>query len=165
MFAPFVCPGSGILLDQNGSEGGYANVWYSGFKGVFNGKTFQSTFKPTQLQNGSATATINQDDTPYDGPPTLVQRHYQLAHMTLEFNFAMYICAQTDETPSTYVEQSSLTWAFNGSGTLIPQQNYLWQPDNATKVTPGSWGAQITSGAAPKTVGPIFNSLVPLEWR
>jgi hypothetical protein len=159
-----------VLLDQRSDQTGrYGNVWYSTFNGAYQRKAYNSVFKPTTVQNGSASTTLNQDDTPFDGPPEFPQNKYQLVHMSLDFEFSVYVVAQTQDAPDTYVEQSSIQWSFNGSGTTNPQSpdtQYAWTKDNIAKVTPATaWGAQITSGASPKTTGPNFNTLQPKEWR
>jgi len=137
----------------------YANVWYSN---VVNG-FYTSVFLASNPQNNTASVTLNSDDTPFDGPPTLVLRQFRLVHMTLEFDFELDVCAQTQDPANganqVYVKQSSVNWSFNGSGTTDPQQNFPWTGDQGiAKVTPPTaWSAQIQTGATPGITKLNFN--------
>jgi hypothetical protein len=166
--------GSGLsYLDQSDYPGGSyaAGGWYSTFAGTADGKTFASWLQGSAItgSNTALTGTINQEDTPKDGPPRNVIA-YRLKHLKLKFGFSLFVCAQTadsfksrDFTASkVYVEESSAPWSFVGDGATDPLNGYKYTPDTGSKVTPPTaWSDQITSGASPSNLdGPNFNLLI-----
>jgi len=163
--------GSGLsLFDQSKYPGGtYATGgWYSTDVGTFNGNTFISVLHGSTVTGNNKTlqGTINQEDTPTDGPPQNIKA-FRLKHMQLKFGFDLFICAQTVDAynfnkfvaRNVLVEESSATWSYVGDGSIDPSAGYKYTPDSSAKVTPPTaWSAQIQTGAMPTISDINFNT-------
>lgn len=87
----------------------------------------------------------------------------------MEFDFALYLCAETLDNGQTnarrvYVEESSITWVFNGDGDVIPGGAFPWTKSKlgTARVAAGAntWSEEIRSGATPVVSGDLFNTLL-----
>ena len=103
---------------------------------------------------------LSDADTPYDGPP-LASRNppLPLTSISLEFDFILFVCAQTKDDPSVFAEEASANWKFIGDGT-IDNHVYTKTPNVAQVVPPVSWNTSVTAGASPKITSPLFNVLL-----
>ena len=138
---------------------GAQRPWYSTAAG--------NTFQPAR--GGNPTGPISSSDMPFDGPPlswTAGRLAGQLMHMNLQYSFALYIAAQSQDAAGSkvYVGQYKGNWVFNGDGTIKNDQGWTWTKDGTAKVTPPTdWGQQLTTGESPVISGETLNSFLHVE--
>jgi hypothetical protein len=146
--------GSAVILDMADNS---TRPW-ADFAGT-------GAFRPVKKQQLVNVATIGSSDTPHGGPLDFITKQPgpgQLDGNSLQFNFELDICAQTQDTilgaSKVYVKEYSANWMFNGDGAINNKNAFAWTSDPGAKVTPPTtWGNQIITGAAPVATGDTFN--------
>jgi hypothetical protein len=113
------------------------------------------------FQNATAankTKVISEDDEPGWGPPTL-SNGSQLNSMQLQWDFRLYVVGLTwdrrNTADQTYVSQAEADWTFNGSGSVVPANNFAWTAAGAGVTPPPTgWGGVMHQMI---TTAPRFN--------
>ncbi len=151
-----ITPGAPVV-DYDIQPGGKA-PWYDGYTYTVNAAD-------------GYTMAISEGDTPADGPPVYSDQlmaweatnAHALTSMVLEFDFNLYVAAQTLNDENVYAPEAVGSWSFNGSGivTVDPGNGTAtWAAGAAAGVIGFDSWTQPTTEDAPVTAGSSFNDLL-----
>lgn len=127
---------------------------------------FYSAAPASLFENASSTnksRVIVENDSPIGGAPTLFNGS-NLVSMDLVWNFDLYVVASTTDArggaKDVYVNQAVARWQFCGTGTINPNNNFVWAASPGAGIAvPTAWGA-VMGPILPKTTAPRFNDVV-----
>jgi hypothetical protein len=139
----------------------------------YDGNIYSQSSTDTKATNIVANgATISTSDGPGDGPPIYsdqsstweISNAHAINSVNLDYNFVMYLCAQTLDASTVYMAEAEASWTFSGTGTISDvnstQQTFTWTGAAGSGVIPPTGWSGAKAGIQPVTYGPSFNSLL-----